>query len=140
MYNNNNYAPSSNINNNEVPIYKIDGIFKGEINTNIVINQTNIKMMELFNNKYNDRILNDDTLPGPVKKAWSTIKAKEYNLLQQNKLDTVYINDYQQRDFNYETINFINYTWQDIQVYNLPKDVLDIFKNKLINLYNLVKK
>jgi len=140
MYNNNNYAPSSNVDFIDIPSSKFEPRFKGQINTNIVINQTNIKMMELFNNTYNNRILNDDTLPGPVKKAWSTIKEKEYNLLQQNKLDTIYINDYQQRDFNYETINFINYVWQDIQVYNLPKDVLDIFKNKLINLYNLVKK
>ena len=132
----------NNLDNNEfiTPSYETNGEYIPTSVTNISVSQTNINIMELFNNKYNSKIMNDDKIPGPVKKTWATIKEKEYNVLQQNKLDTIFINDYQQRDFNYEIINFINYTWQDIQVYNLPKDVLDIFKYKLTNLYNIVKK
>jgi hypothetical protein len=133
----------NNIYNNgelSTPSYETNGIFNPTILTNISVSQTNIEIMELFNSKYNATIMNNDKIPGPVKKTWATIKEKEYYVLQQNKLNTIFINDYQQRDFNYEIINFINYTWQDIQVYNLPKDVLDIFKQKLTNLYNIVKK
>jgi hypothetical protein len=61
-------------------------------------------------------------------------------IIQQKKLNTIYINDYLQRDNNYEIMNFIKYTWEDIQIYNLSNEILNIFKLKLTELYNLIKK
>ena len=94
---------------------------------------------QLDNSSLDITILNDDTLPGPVKQIWGTLRTKELYLIQQNKLNTIYINDYQQRDSNNELSNYINYTWQNIQMYNLPTNILMIFRNKLLNLAKLIK-
>jgi hypothetical protein len=94
---------------------------------------------QLDNSSFDIIILNDDRLPGPVKQIWGTLRTKELYLIQQNKLNTVYINDYQQRDTNNELSNYINYTWQNLQMYNLPNNILMIFKNKLLNLSKLIK-
>ena len=84
------------------------------------------------------RIMNDDSLPGPVKQIWSSIKDKQLFLIKQKQLNTVFINDYQQRDSNIEIINYINMTWQSILMYNLPSNVLILFKNKLLELNSIL--
>jgi hypothetical protein len=86
------------------------------------------------------RIMNDDSLPGPVKQIWSSIKDKQLFLIKQKQLNTVYINDFQQRDSNIEIINYINMTWQSILIYNLPPNVLILFKNKLLELNSILNK
>jgi len=93
-----------------------------------------------LDDKIDYKVLMNDNIPGPVKNAWRTIKQKIEFLKNQNKLNTIYINDYLQRDNNYEMMNFIKYTWDDIQVYNLSSDILDIFKTKLTELSQLIKK
>ena len=102
-------------------------------------NQVPVGSNQLDNTKIDFTILNDDTLPGPVRQIWETLRTKELYLIQQNKLNTIYINDYQQRDMNNELKNYINYTWQNIQIYKLPENILLAFKNKLINLEKLIK-
>ena len=93
-----------------------------------------------LDDKIDYKILMNDNLPGPVKNTWRTIKQKIEYLKNQNKLNTIYIKDYLQRDNNYEVMNFIKYTWEDIQVYNLPSDILDTFKTKLMELANIIEK
>ena len=93
-----------------------------------------------LDDKIDYEILMNDNIAGPVKNTWRTIKQKIEFLKNQNKLNTIYINDYLQRDNNYEIVNFIKYTWDDIQVYNLSSDILDIFKKKLTELSQLIKK
>ena len=91
--------------------------------------------------KQNDElILNDDKVPAPVKLMWTKLKDREAYLKEQNKLNTVYINDFQQRDNNYETVNYINYVWQEIMIYGLSNEIINAFKMKLQNIYSLVKK
>jgi hypothetical protein len=122
-----------NINIDEKPIreklYKSNDFKNNYFNAGIAVDD-----------KIDYQILMDDDIPGPVKNSWKKIKEKIHFVKQQNKLNTVYINDYLQRDNNYETKNFIKYTWNDIQVYNLSKDTLNIFKSKLIELLNLIQK
>ena len=60
-----------------------------------------------LDDKIDYQILMNDTLPGPVKNTWRTIKQKIEFLKNQNKLNTIFINDYLQRDNNYEIMNFI---------------------------------
>lgn len=84
------------------------------------------------------RIMNDDSLPGPVKQIWSSIKDKQLFLIKQKQLNTVFINDFQQRDSIIEVINYINITWQSILMYKLPSNVLILFKNKLLELNSIV--
>jgi len=84
------------------------------------------------------KILINNDLPGPVRQTWITIKDKEIYILNQMKNNNIYIKEYQLRDTKLEIRNFVNYTWQDLQNYNLPNDILMIFKTKLIKLSNLV--
>jgi len=91
-------------------------------------------------NKEDIIILEDDKLPRPVKDIWRTIKVKQNYIIQQNKLATVYTVNYQQRDINVETINYINYSWQELSQYNLNNNILELFKKRLIILYNLINK
>jgi len=103
-------------------------------------NSYNLDVNQLDTNEIDFRIMHDDSLPGPVKQMYSTIRDKELYLIKQQKLNTVYINDYQQRDSNIELTNYVNFTWQNILMYNLPSDILLIFKNKLLNLARLISK
>jgi hypothetical protein len=84
-------------------------------------------------------IMNDDTIPGPVKQIWASIRTKELYLIQQNKLNTVFINDYQQRDLNNELTNYINYTWQTLLTYKIPSNIIMMFKYRLRSLSKLIK-
>lgn len=85
------------------------------------------------------KIMNDDSLPGPVKQIWSAIKDKQLYLIKQKQLNTVFINDYQHRDLNIEIINYINMTWQSILMYKLSSNILILFKNKLLELNSILK-
>jgi len=115
------------------------------MNSNYALyNQDTIINEQLDSNELNMtddyKILNDDTLPGPVKQIWSSIKDKKLYLIKQTQLNTVFINDYQQKDLNIEIINYINMTWQSILIYKLSSDVLILFKNKLLELNSLLNK
>ena len=81
------------------------------------------------------KILNNDSIPGPVKNTWSKIKDKELYIIQQNNNRSVYVNDYQLKDAKIEVKNFINYTWEDLQNYGLSSDILELFKKRLERLY-----
>ena len=102
------------------------------------MNLNTLDANQLDNTSVNYRIMNDDSLPGPVKQMYSTIRNRELYLMQQQKLNTIYINDYQQRDSNIELTNYINITWQNLLEYKLPNDILLIFRNKLLNLAKLI--
>jgi hypothetical protein len=80
------------------------------------------------------KILINNDLPGPVRETWIVIKDKELYIANQKKNTNIYVQQYQLRDTKLEIINFINYTWQDLQNYNIPNDILLMFKNKLIEL------
>jgi hypothetical protein len=108
-------------------------------NSNAIVDQPlDSNQLDTTDNDY--RIMNDDSLPGPVKQIWSSIKDKQLYLTKQKQLNTVFINDYQQRDSNIEIINYINMTWQSILMYKLPSNVLILFKNKLLELNSMLKK
>jgi hypothetical protein len=102
-------------------------------------NQIPLDANQLDETNMDITIMNDDTIPGPVKQIWSSLRTKELYLIQQNKSNTVYINDYQQRDLNNELTNYINYTWQTLLMYKLPSKIIMIFKYKLSNLSKLIK-
>ena len=85
------------------------------------------------------QVLINNDLPGPVRNTWSTIKDKELLIIQEKKQHNVYILQYQLRDRKIETINFINYTWQDLQNYNLPDNILNLFKKRLLRLFNNIQ-
>ncbi len=89
---------------------------------------------------YYDNIILIDSVPAPVKTMWTTLKDRIAYVRQQNKLNNVYINNYQNRDDNYETINYVNYVWQELMIYNLSNEIMTGFKIKLQNLYQLVRK
>jgi len=94
-----------------------------------------------LNQKYSDddiKILINNDLPGPVRDTWMTIKDREIYIINAKKNTNIYTYQYQLRDTKLEIINFINYTWQDLQNYNLPSDILIIFKNRLLQLSKLV--
>jgi len=106
-------------------------------------NQNAIISQPLDSNQNDDtendyKIMNDDKLPGPVKQIWSSIKDKKMYLIKQNQLNTIYINNYQHRDTNIEIINYINITWQNLLMYNIPINILMIFKNRLLELNSLI--
>jgi 6-phosphogluconolactonase (cycloisomerase 2 family) len=84
------------------------------------------------------KILINNDLPGPVRQTWMTIKDKEIYIMNQKKDTNVYTYQYQLRDTKLQIINYVNYTWQDLQNYNIPDDILDIFKNRLLKLSRLV--
>lgn len=84
------------------------------------------------------KILINNDLPGPVRQTWMTLKDKEIYILNIKKNKNIYTYEYQLRDTKLEIINFINYTWQDLHNYNLPQNILDIFKNRLLRLSQLI--
>jgi len=84
------------------------------------------------------KILINNDLAGSVRQTWMTIKDKEIYIVNLKKDTNIYTQQYQLRDTKLQIINFVNYTWQDLQNYNIPDDILMIFKNRLLKLYNLV--
>ena len=84
------------------------------------------------------KILINNDLPGPVRQTWMTIKDREIYIMNAKKDTNIYTYQYQLRDTKLEIINFVNYTWQDLQNYNIPSDILLIFKNRLLRLSTLV--
>ena len=80
------------------------------------------------------KILINNDLPGPVRQTWMTIKDKEIYIINLKKDTNIYTLQYQLRDTKLEIINFVNYTWQDLKNYNIPDDILMIFKNRLLRL------
>jgi hypothetical protein len=94
----------------------------------------NIPNNELVNLDDDKKILINNDLPGPVRQTWMTIKDKEIYILNLRKETNIYTQQYQLRDTKLEIINFINYTWQDLKNYNIPQDILMIFKNRLLKL------
>lgn len=129
-------ASDKNINIGEKSIQK--KLYKSSDSNNFKNNYFNEGIALDDKNDY--KILMNENIPGPVKNTWRKLKEKIKFIQQQNKLNTIYINDYLQRDNNYETMNFIKYTWEDIKVYNLSNEILNIFKLKLIELSNLIQK
>ena len=95
-----------------------------------------VKVADTKNNytEEDKKILINNDLPGPVRETWIAIKDKELYIANQKKNTNIYVQQYQLRDTKLEIINFINYTWQDLQNYNIPNDILLMFKNKLIEL------
>jgi hypothetical protein len=107
-------------------------------NQNSIINESfNLNQVNPTDDDY--QIMNDDTLPGPVRQIWLSIKDKKLYLIKQKQLNTVFINDYRQKDLNIEIINYVNMTWQSILIYNLSSDVLILFKDKLLELNSILK-
>jgi hypothetical protein len=84
------------------------------------------------------KILINNDLPGPVRQTWMTLKDKEIYILNIKKNKNIYTYEYQLRDTKLEIVNFINYTWQDLHNYNLPQNILNIFKNRLLRLSQLI--
>lgn len=89
---------------------------------------------ELIDLEDDKKILINNDLPGPVRQTWMTIKDKEIYILNLRKETNIYTQQYQLRDTKLEIINFVNYTWQDLQNYNIPQNILIIFKNRLLRL------
>ena len=97
--------------------------------------EANIWPKEVRVNKEDDiKILDDDSIPGPVKQSWIKIKDKELYMTNQLKNKNIYTTEYQTRDDKVDLKNFINYTWQDIQSYNLSNEILLLFRTKLEGL------
>ncbi len=97
--------------------------------------ETKEDQIELEENK---QILINNDLPGPVRNIWMRIKDKEIQIKQQKKDLNIYIQEYQLRDTKLEIINFVNYTWQDLHNYNLPKNILELYKKRLLRLFSHV--
>lgn len=95
--------------------------------------ETNKDELELAEDK---QILINNDLPGPVRNTWIRIKDKEIQIIQQKKDLNIYITEYQLRDTKLEMINFVNYTWQDLNNYKLPDNILKLFKKRLLRLYS----
>ena len=84
------------------------------------------------------KILINNDLPGSVRQTWIRLKDKEIYIVNLKKEKNMYTFQYQLRDTKLEIINFINYTWQDLQNYKIPSDILLMFKNRLLRLSQLV--
>jgi len=95
--------------------------------------KTKEDQQELLDDK---QILINNDLPGPVRNTWTTIKDKELLLIQEKKIRNIYTSEYQFRDTKLNIVNFINYTWQDLKNYNLPDNILFLFKKRLERLYS----
>jgi len=99
------------------------------------VTEANIWPKEVKVNKEDDiKILDNDSIPGPVKQSWIKIKDKELYMINQLKNKNIYTTEYQTRDDKVDLKNFINYTWQDIQSYNLSNEIVLLFKTKLEGL------
>ena len=53
-----------------------------------------------------------------------------FNLIKMNKSNDISLKITKSE----EIINFVNYTWQDLKNYDIPQNILMIFKNRLIRL------
>jgi hypothetical protein len=94
---------------------------------------SNKNELELTEDK---QILINNDLPGPVRNTWMRIKDKEIQIIQQKKENNIYTIEYQLRDTKLEIINYVNYTWQGLHNYNLPTNILELFKKRLLKLYS----
>ena len=98
------------------------------------------KSNELSIEKQEDiKVLINNDLPGPVRDTWMYIKDKELYIIRENSNRSVFTNEYYLRDTKIEIINFINYTWEDLQKYKLPANILNLFKKRLERLYSKVQ-
>jgi hypothetical protein len=82
------------------------------------------------------QILINNDLPGPVRNTWMRIKDKEIQIIYQKNENNIYTTEYQLRDTKLEIINYINYTLQDLNNYNLATNILELFKKRLIRIYS----
>ena len=83
-------------------------------------------------------LLTNVEIDAPVKLLWLRLEEREKYLIEQNKLNTYVINNTQTQDLKFDVTNFINYTWEQLRYYKVPADVIEMFKTKLTNIYNLV--
>lgn len=83
-------------------------------------------------------LLTNVEIDAPVKLLWLRLEEREKYLIEQNKLNTYVINNTQTQDLKFDVTNFINYTWEQLRYYKVPADVIEMFKTKLTNVYNLV--
>ena len=83
-------------------------------------------------------LLTNVEIDAPVKLLWLRLEEREQYLIEQNKLNTYVINNTQTQDLKFDVTNFINYTWEQLRYYKVPADVIEMFKTKLTNVYNLV--
>jgi hypothetical protein len=100
--------------------------------------QPNTKEAQLELSEDRQILINND-LPGPVRNTWIRIKDKELQIKRERQDNNIYIQQYQLRDTNLEIINFINYTWQDLRLYNLDFKIIALFKKRLLRLYSYLK-
>jgi hypothetical protein len=85
-----------------------------------------------------NKILTDVNIAAPVKLLWTRLRDKENYLIQQKKLNTFFINDYQTKDNNADVVNYINFTWGELRKYNLPIEIIEIFKKRLTKIQQLI--
>ena len=85
-----------------------------------------------------NKIFTDINIAAPVKLLWTRLRDKENYLIQQKKLNTFFINDYQTRDNNADVVNYINFTWGELRKYNLPIEIIEIFKKRLTKIQQLI--
>jgi hypothetical protein len=85
-----------------------------------------------------NKILTDVNIAAPVKLLWTKLRDKETYLIQQKKLNTFFINDYQTKDNNADVVNYINFTWGELRKYNLPNEIVEIFKKRLNKIKQLL--
>ena len=83
-------------------------------------------------------LLTNVEIDAPVKLLWLRLEEREKYLIEQNKLNTFVINNTQTQDLKFDVTNFINYTSDQLRYYKVPVDVIEMFKTKLTNVYNLV--
>ena len=83
-------------------------------------------------------LLTNVEIDAPVKLLWLRLEEREKYLIEQNKLNTYVINNTQTQDLKFDVTNLINYTWEQLRYNKVPADVLEMFKTKLTNVYNLV--
>jgi hypothetical protein len=86
-----------------------------------------------------NKILTDVNIAAPVKLLWTRLRDKESYLIQQKKLNTIFISDYLTNDVKADTVNYINFTWGELRKYNLPMEVVEIFKNRLTKIQLLLQ-
>ena len=86
-----------------------------------------------------NKILTDVNIAAPVKLLWTRLRDKETYLIQQKKLNTFFISNYLTNDVKADTVNYINFTWGELRKYNLPMEIIEIFKNRLTKIQLLLQ-
>jgi len=86
-----------------------------------------------------NKILTDVNIAAPVKLLWTRLRDKETYLIQQKKLNTFFISNYLTNDVKADTVNYINFTWGELRKYNLPMEVVEIFKRRLTKIQLLLQ-